>query len=180
MQRFRQKPADQAAPLGQKRRFRFITERDKDMMQKAQQADIKQHGRPEPAEPDQVFLQAEITDSHRDKDERENDCAQSETVGHHIMQELTGKTRRQPCARGQQKQPRCNKQEAFQFDVFPVFLYFFFILYCRLLFQFITSFVRCKERRASEISLVKQVFPLISLHFHNDRNDHRTAPCLFK
>ena len=45
------------------------------MMQKTKQADIKKHSRPESAEPDQVFLQAEITDSHRDKNERENDCA---------------------------------------------------------------------------------------------------------
>ena len=69
------------------------------------------------------------------------------------MQELTDKTRRQPRIRSQQKQPRCNKQETFQFDILLAFLYFFFILYCWLFFHFVTSLAKRKERRASKIPL---------------------------
>ena len=45
------------------------------MVQKAQQTNIKQHRSPKAPEPDKVFLQAEITDSHRNKNEREKDRA---------------------------------------------------------------------------------------------------------
>ena len=73
------------------------------MMQEPQQANIKQHGSPESPKPNQILFQAEVTDSHRDKNEWENDGAQPESVGHRVMQELTDKTGRQPCIRGQQK-----------------------------------------------------------------------------
>ena len=44
-------------------------------MQEAQQADIKQHSRPKSPEPYQILFQAEITDSHRNKNEWEKDRA---------------------------------------------------------------------------------------------------------
>ena len=41
----------------------------------SQQANIKQHGSPESPKPNQILFQAEVTDSHRDKNKWENDGA---------------------------------------------------------------------------------------------------------